>query len=171
MMWMCVWMSPFCITDRLVGQAFRKHLESWVFPEGQTIAKCDCWAIQDGSHFIVKIIKMFPKPLIMLMCICESLSLYCYYQQPSFWNLPRILCTNNGIVLLLRLKTHLKWLPHHCQTHIRFFTTFICCGCTYGWVLITVLLVSPNKPFGSLGLVGIARGANNSVLLVCLLRL
>ena len=63
---------------------------------------------------------------------------YSYYQQPSFWKLPRILVTscgaNNGILLLLRLKTHPRWPPLHCQTHKRCFTIliFICCRCAHG---------------------------------------
>ena len=39
--------------------------------------------------------------------------------------------------------------PLLCQTHMEYSTTLICCGCAYVWVLLTLLLVSPNTPFGS----------------------
>ena len=35
----------------------------------------------------------------------------------------------------LRLKTHPRWLSYHCETHIRCFTTFKCCGWSQEWVL------------------------------------
>jgi len=37
MRWMCTWMGPYQVTDRLVGQALGSYLACWV-PEGQTIA-------------------------------------------------------------------------------------------------------------------------------------
>ncbi len=70
MLWMCIWMSPFCSTASLAEQAFGSCLEFWVWvpSEGLTTAYC---------------------------------------------------CS------------HPRWLPLHCQTHMRCFTAFMLWMCTW----------------------------------------
>jgi len=36
MLWMCIWMRPYCAPARIVEQAIGSCLEFWVFLEGQT---------------------------------------------------------------------------------------------------------------------------------------
>ncbi len=45
----------------------------------------------------------------------------------------------------LRLLTHVLIHPLQCQTYIRCLTTFICCGCAYGCVLIIIPPLSLTK--------------------------
>jgi hypothetical protein len=35
MQWMCIWMSPYHVTARLVSQAFGRYLLIWVPPRGK----------------------------------------------------------------------------------------------------------------------------------------
>ena len=58
------------------------------------------------------------------------------YNSSTFWG------ANHIIVQWLRLKSHLSRPPIQCQTHGSCFTTFIFCGCVYGWILTTLWLLS-----------------------------
>ena len=46
---------------------------------------------------------------------------------------------------LVEALTHSRWLPHQCQTHKMCFTTSVCYGCAYGWVLTTLPLLALTK--------------------------
>ncbi len=56
---------------------------------------------------------------------------------------------NKSEVLLLRLYTHPRRLPLHCQSHVRCFTTFICCGWTYGHESYHVIVSINSQALGS----------------------
>ena len=102
--------------------------------------------IQDGSHTsLSNTYKVFHN--LRMLWMCTWMSPYhgtASSLQTSLCTLPRILGSfrgaNNNILLWLWLQTHLNWLPLHYQTHTRCFTTFIWCGCAYGWVLFALLI-------------------------------
>ena len=82
----------------------------------------------------------------MCGCMCPYY-VTCLSHQPSFWKWAiyiwiTSLGANHSIVQYMRLhQTHSSGLPYKYQTHIRCFTTFICCGCEYVWVLTTLCLI------------------------------
>jgi hypothetical protein len=92
-------------------------------------------------------------------------------KKQALWRLPRILGTgtsegaNNGILLLLRLMTHQRWLPLHCHTHQKCFTTFICYGCAHGWVLLILLRVLLAKPLELPRILVTSQGATKRIVL------
>ena len=109
--------------------------------KGQTIegiALVEAIPIQDGPHFIVKHIEGAVSQYSHAVDVHmdESLSHYCQACQPSLRKVPIILGTsreaNNSVFCVQKLQAHPRWLPLHCQTHIKCIVTFICCGCAYG---------------------------------------
>ncbi len=92
---------------------------------------------------------------MLWMCICMSPYHISLPRVDRF--VPRSLIPPEGsyhsvLVWQLRLYTHPRWLPHQCQTCKRWFSTIICCGCAYEWVLTTLQLLSSATSFGYLEL-------------------
>ena len=83
------------------------------------------------------------------MLLDYSLPHYCCSSMTSIWKFAQILGISSGwnhsVVWLLRLYAHARWLSFQCDTHIRHFTSLKWCRCTYGWVLITTLMLKSAK--------------------------
>ncbi len=70
----------------------------------------------------------------------------------SFWNFARNMgysqATSHGEMQWLRLYTQPIFISHQIYIYQRCLTTFICCGCAYGWVPTTLWLLMPTCILG-----------------------
>jgi hypothetical protein len=153
MQWMWIWMWPYIITAALFDKALGSHLEIWVIPGQQMMVKCGDWGSrpnQNWSHINVRHTQDVWQPSYVVDVNMDvTLEHYGCSFWPSFGKSPRNLgnswATNDGEVRWLRLYPQSRLIPYQCQTHARWLTTFICCGCEYGCFLTTLRPLSLTK--------------------------
>ena len=109
-MWIWIWMCPTNIPATLVDQALGSHLEIWVTPGQQMMAKCSDWWCrpnQDWSHINVRHIQGVWQPSYAVDVYMDAI---CAGATPSFEHRFRRDCYFWWFLCCRNLLIHHRWL-------------------------------------------------------------